>query len=281
VHRYAFKVYYDGTEFYGFQRQPEVRTVENELLKALIKTRAVSTNAAIARFASAGRTDRFVSALGNAFAINTERELTPAAINSKLTDEIRAWASAEVPISFDPRQAQKRHYKYLLQSANRINLDLISQTGRLFLGKHDFRRFAYRPSIGSSMREIFEFSTIKLNEDFISISIVGDSFLRRMVRKIVGVLIYVASGFLQLAEVEQLFDPRGTLPRMGIPSANPENLILWDVDYGFTFQVDKYALAKLQQSLSKNLSQLMTKRMMLSALKELDDARRDGNCRAN
>lgn len=271
LQRYAYKIYYDGASFYGFQRQPKVRTVEDELIKALVKTRAVSPDPAVAEFASAGRTDRYVSALGNVFAVNAERTLTPAAINSKLSDDIRAWSSARVPTSFNPRRALRRHYKYLLHATEGINLDLMNQAAEMFLGVHDFRRFAHRPRKVSSVREISELSISRKSDEFIFISVVGDSFLRRMVRKIVGVLIYVASDILKLGEVERLFDPMSVLPRMGVPAAPPENLILWDVDYGFPFEIDEYALNKLKLDLEKQVVELVIRRTMLSALKEFGE----------
>jgi tRNA pseudouridine38-40 synthase len=268
LQRYAYKIYYDGTRFYGFQRQPKVKTIEEELMKALIHTRALSHDPATAAFASAGRTDRFVSALGNVFAVNTETNLAPVTINSWLSDGIRVWSRASVPISFDPRHALRRHYKYLLQKGDQIDLDLMTKAAEMFLGVHDFRRFAHRPSEGSSVREIYELS-IEPKDDFICISVVGDGFLRRMVRKIVGALTYVASGLLNLEEVRRLFDPVSSFPPMGVPTAPPRNLILWDVDYGFSFEIDTYAVRKIQLELTNNLMELIRSRTMLNALQEL------------
>jgi tRNA pseudouridine38-40 synthase len=268
LQRYAYKVYYDGIGFYGFQRQPKVRTIEEELIRALTHTRAVPRDPVIAAFASAGRTDRFVSALGNVFAVNAERYLTPAAINSWLSKGIRVWSSALVPSSFNPRHALRRNYKYLLQREERINLDLMRKAAEMFLGVHDFRRFAHRPPEDCSARRIYELS-IEPRDDFICISIVGDSFLRRMVRKIVGVLVYVASGVLGLEEVRQLFDPMSPFPPMGVPAAPPRNLILWDVDYGFSFEIDKYALKKMKLEMMSNLMELVRSRTILGALQDL------------
>ncbi|WXG43202.1 MAG: tRNA pseudouridine(38-40) synthase TruA [Promethearchaeati archaeon SRVP18_Atabeyarchaeia-1] len=272
MERYAYKVYYDGAGFYGSQRQRGVRTVEDELMKASVKTGAVPQDPSKARFASAGRTDRFVSALGNVFAVNAERELTPAELNSALCDEIRVWARARVPSSFNPRLALRRRYKYLLRITSESNLGLMAQAGKLFLGVHDFRRFAHRAPQDGSMRDISELSMVRLNDGLISITVTGDSFLRRMVRKIVGALICVASGLLGVVEVQRLFDPMNTPPPRGVPSAPPENLILWDIDYGFDFEIDEYALSKAQASLAKTLTALELRRMMLDALKGLGKA---------
>jgi tRNA pseudouridine38-40 synthase len=275
VQRYAFKVFYEGTKpFYGSQRQPNIRTVEGDLIRALMRTHALPSEFNAARFASAGRTDRYVSALGNVFAVNAERDLTPAAVNSKMgSDDIRVWASARVSDSFNPRRALKRHYKYFACAAEGMDLGLLIETSKLFVGVHDFRSFAHRPSKENSIREITDFSLVGPADNFICFSIIGDSFLRRMVRKIVGALLYVALGLLKPTEIQQLFDPRNPIPRMGVPSAPAEGLVLWDVDYGFPFEVDGYAVKKLRVALMKSIGQLVIKKVLLN---ELLDSTKNG-----
>lgn len=273
MQRYAFKVFYDGTKpFYGLQRQPAFRTVEGELVRAMIKSRQMSSDPSVARFSSAGRTDRFVSALGNVFAANVDVEPRPAAINSKLGDDIRVWARAKVPASFDPRrEALRRHYKYFAYVAEQMDLDLMIEASKRFVGIHDFRSFAHRPSKSSSVREIFDLLLTRLGDNFICISIVGDSFLRKMIRKIVGSLIHVGSSLLEPAYIERLFDPKYPLPKRGVPAASPEGLTLWDVDYGFPFEVDRYAVVKLQTSLVKSLTMLVAKKAMLHQFRSLSE----------
>ena len=268
MQRYAFKVFYDGAKpFYGFQRQPDIRTVEGELIRALTKSRQVSSDPSVTDFASAGRTDRFVSALGNVFAVNAEGELRPAVINSRLSDDIRVWARAKVPVSFNPRrEALRRHYKYFAYVAEQMDLDLMFEVSKQFVGVHDFRSFAHRPSKSSSIREIFDVSFGRLSDNFICIGIVGDSFLQRMVRKIVGSLIHVGSGLLEPDYIGRLFYPTYPLPKRGIPAAPPEGLVLWDIDYSFPFEVDRYAVAKLQESLVKSLTALVAKKAMFHQL---------------
>lgn len=270
MQRYAYKVFYDGTKpFYGSQIQPNIRTVEGELIRGLMRTRAFPSDLSAAGFASAGRTDRFVSALGNVFAVNLERNMTPATINSKLkSDDIRVWASAHVQDSFNPRRALKRHYKYFAYNAEEIDLGLLMETAKLFLGEHDFRHFAHRPSNTNSVRKISDLSVTSLRDNFICFDIIGDSFLRRMVRRIVGSLIYVARGLLRQSEIQKLFDPSSPAPKMGVPSASPEGLILWDVDYGFLFEVDDYAMKKLRETIVKSMTSLVIKRAIQNRFTE-------------
>jgi tRNA pseudouridine38-40 synthase len=249
--------------------QSTVRTVEGELLLALRRTGALLSDADAVRFAFAGRTDRFVSALGNVFAVNLETNATPATINSRLkSDDIRVWASAQVQDSFNPRQALKRHYKYFAYNSEGIDLEPLVETSKLFLGVHDFKHFAHRLSNTNSVRKISEITVVNSPHHFICFDIVGDSFLRRMVRRIVGSLIYVARGILKQTEIRKLLDPSSSVPRMGIPSAPPEGLVLWDVDYGFPFEIDDYAVKKLQESLMKSLTSLVIKEAILNRFGE-------------
>jgi tRNA pseudouridine38-40 synthase len=268
VKRYAFKVFYEGTKpFYGSQRQPNIRTVEGDLIRALMRTQVLPSDLNAAKFASAGRTDRYVWSLGNVFAVNTERDLTPAAVNSKMgSDDIRVWASARVSDSFNPRRALRRHYKYFASAAEGMDLELLVETSKLFVGAHDFRSFSHRPSKENSIREITDFSVVRPADNFICFSIIGDSFLRRMVRKIVGSLLYVALGLLKPTEIQYLFDSRNPIPKMGVPSAPAEGLVLWDVDYGFPFEVDDYAVKKLRVALMNSIRQLMIKKALLNKL---------------
>lgn len=270
MHRYVYKVFYDGTKpFYGSQRQPSLRTVEGELFHALTSARQLPPDISAARFRFAGRTDRFVSALGNVFAVNLVSNTTPATINSKLkTDDIRVWASAQVQDSFNPRRALSRHYKYFSFIEEGTNLASLIETSRLFLGVHDFRHFAQRPSNEDSVRKISSLSVVRLQDNFLCLDIIGESFLRRMVRRIVGSLIYVARGLLEQAEIEKLFDPNGSIPRKGVPSASPEGLILWNVDYGFRFEEDEYAIRKLRETILKSMTNLMIKKAILNGFIE-------------
>jgi len=101
--RIALKIAYDGTRFYGFQRQPDLRTVEGDIIKVLKKLRIIE-DVREANFKGASRTDRGVSAFGNVIAFDTAKpELTePRILNHHLRD-IWILGKAEVPEDFHPR----------------------------------------------------------------------------------------------------------------------------------------------------------------------------------
>jgi len=120
----AFRVAYDGRHYHGFQRQPNVPTVEDALLDALREQGALgSADAAETaggrdtppNYAAAGRTDAGVSAVAQTVAFDAPDWLTPRALNGALPGGVRAWAAAEVPDDFHAtHHATARTYRYHL-----------------------------------------------------------------------------------------------------------------------------------------------------------------------
>ena len=113
--RTALKVAYIGTDFHGFQVQPDVKTIEGELLRALSELNIID-NRHSANYIAAGRTDKGVHAIGQVIAFDTDNPdmVMPRAINSRLPGTIWTWAWSEVvPPGFDPRRdTLSREYRY-------------------------------------------------------------------------------------------------------------------------------------------------------------------------
>ena len=104
---YAFRIAYDGQPYRGFQRQPDVPTVEDALLGALRDLDVLPADADTPPgSAAAGRTDAGVSALAQTVAFEAPDWLSPAAFNSELPESIRAWASADVDAEFHATSAR-------------------------------------------------------------------------------------------------------------------------------------------------------------------------------
>lgn len=227
--RVAIKFAYDGTCFHGYQRQPDVRTVEGDLMKALISLGAMDS-AEDSLLRSSSRTDSGVSAIGNVLALNTEFRLEelPRALNSKVRD-IWVWGYAEVSGDFNPRHAVQRWYRYYFPP--NVSPQGLKKASRLFIGQHDFTLFAYREE-KSPVRRI---DKIEVNENrgFTTLDIWGKSFLRGMVRKIAWATEHVALGKLTLTDVERAL--QGKDGDFGIAHAEPT--VLMDVEYGFDFVV--------------------------------------------
>jgi tRNA pseudouridine38-40 synthase len=222
--RVAVKFAYDGTRFMGSQRQPRSRTVEGELIAALVRIGAM-TSPERDRFRVASRTDRGVSALGNVFAVDTgfRRQELLAALNANCLD-VHCYALAEVPDNFSPRRAKGRWYRYHLPHRGQ-DLPLMEACAREFPGLHEFRLFC-KPEGRVTMRTL-DSVNLSLEGDTVIIDLQAREFLRNMVRRIVHALDQVGQGRTSLEEVRSALLGRGRPLGM----AKAEGLFLMDVDH--------------------------------------------------
>jgi tRNA pseudouridine38-40 synthase len=229
--RAAVKLAYDGRDFYGSQRQPEVPTVEDEVIRCLRKIEAIE-GAKEARFRTASRTDRGVSALGNVVAFDTsfsKRSLLRA-LNSA-SESVYYYAWADVPASFSPRRASARWYRYFLP-AEGLDVEMVSNCAELFQGRHDFRRFC-KEDKRSTVKTLDKVGVIPLGE-FLVIDLEGREFLRNMVRRVVAALQQVGRGRSSLDEVMRALE--GENAQFGL--VPPENLCLMEVRYPIDFKAE-------------------------------------------
>ena len=274
-------VAYDGTDFHGWQLQPDTPTVQG----ALVDVASKLTQENIFLFGS-GRTDAGVHALGQVAHFKTQSGLAPLefqrAFNALLPPSIRVVHCDEEAPGFHARfQAQAKTYqyrifrgrivppfdqRYVLHYPYPLDEDAMARAARLFEGKHDFTSFA--ASSGSEdddrnrapEREIFSSEIRRVTRDTVwsqsplwsaplpgapadsssvhasapqseeLLYIVrGRSFLRYMVRKIVGTLLDVGRGRLTVDDIPPLFDLRDR-SKSG-PTVAPHGLFLVSVEY--------------------------------------------------
>jgi tRNA pseudouridine38-40 synthase len=232
--RIALKFAYDGTCFFGYQRQPRERTVEGDIIEVLVKIKAIS-DPAEANFVSASRTDRGVHAIANAAAFNTSfnPEELIGALNAKCRD-ILFHSYLQVPVAFNPRKAVMRHYRYLLFRCN--DVVKLREVLNLFAGHNDFINFSKSGSAGR-FRSIDRID-ITERERWIEIDFFGRSFLHNMIRRIVSAAIMVSEGRADTGDIGLALEGR---ERMSFGLARPEFLILMDVDYGMKFRHIPYS----------------------------------------
>nr|WP_302579075.1 tRNA pseudouridine(38-40) synthase TruA [Methanobrevibacter arboriphilus] len=138
----ALKIAYIGTNFHGFQRQPNHRTVEGELIYTLKKLGYIN-DLSSSKFGIAGRTDRGVHSLGNVISFMSDREVIVNQINHKLPEDIQIIAKAPVRYGFKPRYAESKHYRYIFFEKD-LNISRMNELAKLFEGKHDFTNFSKR-----------------------------------------------------------------------------------------------------------------------------------------
>ena len=138
--RVALKIAYIGTNFHGFQRQPNHRTVEGELINTLKDLKYID-DVYDSKFKIAGRTDKGVHCLSNVVSFISEREIIINQINHKLPEDIQIIAKAPVRYGFKPRYAKCKHYRYIFFEDN-LNVLAMKKLADIFRGKHNFTNFS-------------------------------------------------------------------------------------------------------------------------------------------
>ena len=254
IHYYRLVLQYKGTNYLGFQIQPEDqgKTIQGELNKAL----AIISKAK-AQSLGSGRTDAGVHALGQVVKVGIELAIDPQnlvkALNTKLPDDIRVIDADVSNYDFSPTvdaKSKEYHYRFsnlrsyqALQNDfivnNNFDLDIeqMRRACKILIGKHDFcNYFCEGTEVSSTVREIFEADIIEVEQGkwdmlpphFI-FKVVGSGFLKQMVRLLMGAIWNVGRGKVSLEEFENsLKIPRSH--RIG-PVAPPSGLYMFRVNY--------------------------------------------------
>ncbi|HEY3272838.1 MAG TPA: tRNA pseudouridine(38-40) synthase TruA [Methanocella sp.] len=265
----ALKIAYIGTDFYGSQTQPGLRTVEGELRRCLEDIGVIKPKTKVAL---AGRTDAGVHALEQvvAFEAADPRLSAPRIVNSKLPVDLWAYARAEVPDDFDPRRhATSREYRYLLYAPGIIERRMTEFTPQ-FLGTHDFSNFSSVEPGKYPVRTIKKLEITKTGDIYL-IDVEADSFLWNMVRKIVTALRLVGENKRPNDWIGRMFDPAHP---EGIPPAPAAGLYLKKVNYeGIAWEADEYAR---QRSYQRMLHSFEWQHTMAEVYREIGDAMKPG-----
>ena len=201
--RLMLTIEYDGTPFRGWAAQPGLPTVESALRTALEQTFASTAHLAVA-----GRTDTGVHALGQVVTVDVEGgpppERAAAALNPRLPDEITVVAAREVPESFHARHsARSRSYRYRLFTRSTpspfevhrswwlprpLDEDALAAAAAALRGEHDFRAFTPAQTQHEVFVRVVERAEWIRRGDHLDFEITADSFLRHMVRSLVGTM---------------------------------------------------------------------------------------------
>jgi tRNA pseudouridine38-40 synthase len=243
----AYRVAYDGRPFHGFQRQPDVPTVEGTLLAALEDLDVLGTDQETpAGYAAAGRTDAGVSALAQTVAFQAPDWLSPAALNGELPASVRAWASASAPPGFHAtHDADRRTYVYHLHAPReayddgRIRAALAALTG-----EHDFHNLT--PDERGTVRDLT--ASVERDGEFLVVRVSARGFARELVRRLVSLVSAVGSGDRDRGAVDRVLAPEPLSGPAGVGPAPAHPLVLAAVDYpDLTFETDEQAAASARE----------------------------------
>jgi tRNA pseudouridine38-40 synthase len=243
----AYRIAYDGRPFYGFQRQPDVPTVEDALFDALLALDVMDSDVdAPPGYAAAGRTDAGVSALGQVVAFGAPNWLSPAALNGELPDSIRAWARADAPDGFHARyDATWREYAYHLHAPG-ADPALAAEVCTRFEGTHDFHNFT--TDDGETTRAVHE-ATVEEDGEYLVLRVRADGFCRHQLRRMASLVDAVAREETPLSRVDRALGPEPLTGPEGIPTAPPEPLVLRTVGYSdLDFAVENDAASETRRA---------------------------------
>lgn len=235
---------YDGTDFAGFQVQPQVRTVQGELSAALSKVLGEEV-----KVVGAGRTDAGVHARAQVVnfltAARIPLERLPAALNSCLPRDVTVWQAEEVPAKFHARySAKSKVYRYLMQVApypspflRRFSwhlpfpLDVAAMRAAAaeLTGEHDFTSFCAAGGAAKSHVRTLKRLAVAEEGGLVAVEAAADGFLYKMVRNLVGTLVEVGRGALKPEDMGRILAARDR--KAAGPTAPPQGLILWQIDY--------------------------------------------------
>ena len=242
--RVLLKVAYDGTNYCGWQIQPNGITIQGELNRCLgkILKEPVET-------IGASRTDAGVHALGNMAVFDTEARM-PAdkfsfALNQWLPEDIRIQKSMEVPLDFHPRYAKsEKTYEYRILNRTfplpterlysyfyhyDLNPELMEEAGKFLLGEHDFASFCgANAQTRTTVREVTGLE-VTAREEMVYIRVKGKGFLYNMVRIIAGTLIEIGNGQYPPEKIKEILEAKNRMAAG--PTAPACGLTLMEIRY--------------------------------------------------
>jgi len=254
---FKLTIAYDGTDFHGWQIQANKSTIQGEIVNVL--RRITQENV---QLHGAGRTDAGVHALGQVASFRTQSALSAGefqrALNALLPPTVRILAAEEVGPDFNARwSARGKIYRYRLYRGKVVppmlwryvlhypfplDENAMRDAAARFVGMHDFASFA--ASTGSeeddkersTEREIFSTELVRSPDgEELIFTVRGRSFLRYMVRKMVGTLLDVGRGKLQPIDVDRLYELKDR-SKAG-PTVPPQGLCMVSVELQEAFRI--------------------------------------------
>lgn len=248
MQKFKLVIAYDGTAYQGWQVQKTGTGVQEKIEAALAKLFPSRP-----RLHSSSRTDTGVHALGMVAHVEipraelkmTARKLA-LALNAWLPADIRVMKAARAPKSFHARfDATGKQYRYFVWNhpamnpllrttawhvVREVDVEAMRSAAKLFLGRHDFKSFAGTRSyeMASTVRTLTRCDIRKIGP-LLTFTIEGDGFLYKMCRGIVGTLVQIGQGKIQVDEIKRILAKKDR--RVAGMTAPAHGLVLWKVYY--------------------------------------------------
>ena len=239
---YKLVLSYDGTDYYGWQRQPHHPTVQGTLEEALAKI-----NGKHVSVLGAGRTDAGVHALAQVASFKADLRLSPKdlrkALNALIPDDVRVLEVHKMGPDFHARRSAKSKIyryrifhdrdvspfdvRYVLYWPYRLDINKMKAAARLFAREDDFTPFSSNREL-HPVRKVLR-SEVRRSGKEILYTVEANGFLRYMVRAMVGTLLEVGRGRIAPDHVEELF--QGKRRTLASPTAPAKGLCLIKVKY--------------------------------------------------
>ena len=244
MRRIRIVVAYDGTNYCGWQIQPNGITIQGVLNDALTDLLGEKIE-----IMGASRTDAGVHALGNVAVFDTNTripgEKISYALNQRLPEDIRIQLSEEVEPDFHPRYCDsEKTYEYRILNRKfpvpterlysyfyhyKLDVDKMKEATSYLIGRHDFASFCGNPKMNKSTVRTVDSIRIQQKGDYLTLSFHGDGFLQHMVRIMTGTLLEV--GFHRMQPNDVITILQGKKRSLAGPTAPAQGLCLIEVDY--------------------------------------------------
>lgn len=235
---------YDGTNYKGWQKQKDQATIQGEIEKVIYKISKEKVS-----LTAAGRTDAGVHAYKQVanYRTKTKKRANKISyeINSKLPGDIRILRSCQVSEDFHSRfDAKRKIYKYKIYNSDdlhpiyrnqyqeiyrELNIDLMEEAAKLFIGRHDFAAFSAGLSPKTNTMRSIDRIDFVYDYPLLVIEYEAESFIRNQLRIISGTLVQIGKGKRGLEDIEGIFESRDRT-RAG-PLLTGSGLYLVDVKY--------------------------------------------------
>ena len=242
--RYLMTFSYDGTNYYGYQKQLNKVTIQGEIEGVLYK---VCGNKKVS-IHSSGRTDAHVHAINQKAHFDIEKDINiekfKHSLNSLLSDSIYVKSIEKVDDDFHSRYSIKEKsyiYKinmgeynpfernYVYQYNKPLNIELIEEAIKYLIGTHNFKSFTKSSSLKDDYVRTIYSICIENKDNILTITFTGSGFLKYMIRNIVGTLIDVGSGKINPVDIKNILDMQNR--ECASFTASPNGLYLLDVKY--------------------------------------------------